>query len=444
VSRTPQRDGARAEPGPSRFPRLEADEKRLLWLLGGASFFNQYDQGLLSLLLVQIQADLAIPEAQLGFIGSAVRLGTLPAIAWMLLADRIGRRRVLLVTICGYTLFTAATAFAPSHHSLVAFQCLARMFMAAEFMLALVVVVEEFRPSHRGFGIGVLGTLAALGRGLGMILFGFVDVMPLGWRGLYLVGIVPLLLIAMFRRRLPETERFKRLHEMRRDPGSPAAWLRPLRELVQHAPGRVLAVVTVGFLWSFSNGPVDFFLPKYLQDSFGWTPARFAQVAILGGALGLSGQLLAGWASDRVGRKPVLLLFLVLEPVAAIALYAGLGHIVFPLYVTWVFASVANDVVGRTYQGELFPTSHRATASGVVAIVATLGAVLGLACEGLLFGALGSHWTPVRLIATAGILMPLVVWIAYPETSRRGLEEISPEVAEPNAREAALQDAARP
>jgi putative MFS transporter len=437
VSRTPQRDGART----GRPPRLVASEKRLLWLLGGASFFNQYDQGLLSLLLVQIQADLAIPEAQLGFIGSAVRLGTLPAVAWMLLADRIGRRRVLLVTICGYTLFTVASALAPNHQSLVAFQCLARMFMAAEFMLAIVVVVEEFPPERRGFGIGVLGTLAALGRGLGMILFGFVDVMPLGWRGLYLVGVVPLLLIAVFRRRLPETGRFLQLREARRGPGSPTSWLLPLSELVQHAPGRVLAVVTVAFLWSFSNGPVDFFLPKYLQESLGWTPARFAQVAILGGALGLSGQILAGWASDRFGRKPALLLFLVLEPLAAIALYAGVGRIVFPLYVAWVFASVANDVVGRTYQGELFPTSHRATASGVVSLVATAGAVLGLAGEGLLFGVLGSHWTPVRLIAAAGILMPLVVLIAYPETSRRRLEEIS---SEPEAGDPALGDAARP
>ena len=105
------------------------------------------------------------------------------------------------------------------------------------------------------------------------------------------------------------------------------------------------------------------------------------------------------------------------------------------IYIFWMFASVANDTIGRTFANELFPTSHRATAAGACAITAALGAVLGLACESLLFGVFGAHWTPIRLIAGAGLLMPLIVLLVYPETSGRTLEEIAPE---PNVQKKAV------
>jgi MFS family permease len=405
---------------------INAYERRLLLLLGAASFFGRYDETLLGLLLVQIQADLAIPEAQLGLLGSIVRLGALPAFAALLLADRVGRRRVLLATIAGYTVCTAATALARSFEALVVFQFLARGFLTAELLLAMVVVVEEFRPENRGVGVGLLGTLALLGNGLAMILFGAVEVLPFGWRGLYAVGLIPLLAIGLLRRSLAETRRFEAVQNAR---GGQAvsSWIEPLRILARRHPGRLAAVCLFGLLWSFSNAPVDFFLAKHFQDVHGWAPARFATVAVLGGALGLTGQVIAGRISDRSGRRPALLFFTTMEPLLGIVLYLLLGPVVMGVYVTWVFASVANDVVGRAAGQEMFPTRARATAAGAATLVMTLGGVLGLACESLLFAAVGSHATAIPIIAAVGFLMPLVVWLAYPETSGRTLEEISPD-----------------
>lgn len=409
---------------------IDRRERSLLLLLGAAAFFSMYDQELLSLLLVQIQADLAIPESRLGLLGSAVRLGSLPAFGVLLLADRLGRRRLLLVTIAGYTFFTAATALAPGFAALIVFQLLARMFVTAEWLLAVVVIIEEFRPSNRGLGIGLLGTLAALGYGLAMILFGLIEHVPFGWRGLYALGVLPLLVIAFFRRRLPETQRFEQSRDVGGASGAgpaPAGWLDPLRGLVARAPGRLAAVVAVQFFWSFSNAPVDFFLPKFFQEAHGWTPAHFATVAVLGGALGLCGQPLGGWLSDRRGRRPALVVFSLLEPLAAVALYSVLGPAAMGLYVGWVFCSVGNDVVGRTAAQEVFPTSARATAAGLGAAFGTLGGMLGLACEGALFAVFGNHWLPVRLLAVSGLLATAVVAWCYPETSGRSLEEIAPE-----------------
>ena len=402
-------------------------ERRLLLLLGVASLFGQYDTQLFSLLLVQIQEELAIPEAALGYLGSLTRMGALPAFAALILADRVGRRAVLLWTIAGYTLATAATALSPNYWWFIGCQFLATMFLTAEFLLALIVIVEEFRPSNRGWGVGVLGALAIAGRGIAVGLFAFVDDIPFGWRGLYGIGVVPLLLLTVLRRRLPETRRFTALPEDLPDEGFWIRSLRPVRELARAYPGRFVAVAMVGFLWSFSNTPVDFFLPKFTQEMYGWSPAQFARIVLLGGLLGFTGLLFGGWVSDRYGRKPTLTLFLVLEPLFAIVLYTIVGNVAAAIYIVWMFASVANDTIGRTFATELFPTSYRATAAGARSIAGALGAVLGLACEGLLYGIFGSHWTPVRIAAAAGFLMPLIVLLVYPETSGRTLEEIAPE-----------------
>ena len=74
-------------------PPLTRHQWRIMGLLGVACIFDQYDLHLFSLALVQIQADLAIPESQLGNLGAIVRLGALPAFFFGLIADRVGRRR---------------------------------------------------------------------------------------------------------------------------------------------------------------------------------------------------------------------------------------------------------------------------------------------------------------------------------------------------------------
>jgi MFS family permease len=399
---------------------LDRREWKLLALLGTAGFFRRYDQSLLALLLVQIQAELGLPEGAVGGIGSFVRLGALPALGFLFAADRIGRRRLLLGSIVGYTALTAATALAPNAVSFVVCQFLAQIFLTVEFGLALVVAVEELRPGNRGFGVGVLGTLSLLGTGAAMIGFGFVESLPFGWRTLYAAGVIPLVLVAFLRRGLPETGRFRALSREARATS-------PLRTLWRRHRRRLVAAAAVAFLWQFSNASVDFFLPKFAQEVHGWTPAHYATVAVLGGALGLSGQLLAGWLSDRRGRRGSALVFLTLEPLLAVALYSVGPAVFVPAYIGWVFASVANDVLGRTYQGELFPTSARATALGGMTIFATAGGVAGLAAEAALFAVFGAHWTPVRIVAATGLAIPLIVAAAYPETSGRSLEEIAPD-----------------
>jgi MFS family permease len=186
----------RLAPFLGRPPALTRRQWRVLGLVAMASFFEMYDLYLLALTLKQIQADLAIPEASLGVLGSLVRFGALPAGVVALVADRVGRRKVLLGTILAYTLFTGATACAPMAQVFVLLQFCARTFAVAETLLAVVVIAEEFDPDVRGWGIGAMGAIQACGAGFAALLFMGVESLPWGWRSLYLVGLGPLLLLA--------------------------------------------------------------------------------------------------------------------------------------------------------------------------------------------------------------------------------------------------------
>ena len=410
-----------------RPPELTRRQWQVLGLVAAVSFFEQYDLYLFTLALKQIQTGLAIEEAELGLLGSIVRFGALPAFFVTLVADRIGRRRVLLFTILAYTLFTGLTAFASDARLFVVCQFLARTFAVAEALLAVVVIAEEFNPAVRGWGIGAFAAIESCGAGLAALLFALVGHLEHGWRGLYLVGLVPLLLVAQWRRTLPETERFTEYQQQRANDGPTAHALMPLFSLLRMYPGRMAALSAVVFVLAVTEAAAGFFGPKYLQDVHGWTPSGVGFLTVFGGAFAIVGNTFAGWLSDRIGRKYVTVGFLFGEVIFTLAYYHSSATFVVPLWILMIFMLLGGNVSLAAYGAELFPTSYRSTAAGARVVVATIGGSLGLALESVLYGILGSHWEAISLLAALAVLGPLLVMVTFPETSGRTLEEIAPE-----------------
>ena len=96
-----------------RTPPFTKRQRRVFWIASTAGFFDQYDRALLSLALKQIQTGLKIAESQLGAVLSIIRLGYLLSLLMTPFADVFGRRRLLLYTVFGYTIFTGLIAIAP-------------------------------------------------------------------------------------------------------------------------------------------------------------------------------------------------------------------------------------------------------------------------------------------------------------------------------------------
>jgi len=413
-----------------RAPALTRRQWRVLGLVSIVSLFEQYDVYLFALNLKRIQTDLALIESSLGFLGGVVRAGALLAFPVALMADRLGRRRVLLFTIFAYTLCTGATALAPNAMTFVACQFLARVFAAAETVIAVVVVAEEFDAAHRGWGVGALGALQACGAGVAALAFAFVDRVPFGWRALFLLGLAPLVLVAYLRRSLSETTRFL---ELRRadgpgvgTPARPAApALAPVVVLARSYPGRIVLLALSVIAFEVAAGPALFFAPKFLEDVHGFHPAQIAALNIVGGGLAIVGNPLAGRLSDRFGRRPVTAAFALGAGAAVAIFYLWRGHAVWPLWIAQVFAIMGASVTLATYGAELFPTSVRSTASGLREVCRHGAGVLGLALVSLLYGVAGSNWTAIAWVAGVSLLTPALVLKAFPETAGRPLEEIA-------------------
>lgn len=411
-------------------PELEAREWSLLGLLGLTLLINHYDFAVLSLALPQIQVGLSIPEQEIGRVVAAVRLGVLPALLLAFVADRAGRRRLLVLTILGFTLCTTLTAFAPNASAFVALQFAARMFIAAEEMLAIVVIAEEFSAQTRGFGLGILAAFGALGFGVAALVLALVNKLPFGWRALYVAGALPLLWLAWLRRRVPETRRFEAEREARPLESSVRQALRPLRELTSRYPGRMFALCAALMTSALATTTAATFVSKFLQQTHGYAPGQVTLLFVSAGFLVFVSTIAAGTLADRFGRRLMIAAALGLNALGIFGFYHGQGPWVVASWVLMTACSVGTDVLYGAIGSELFPTSYRSTASGLRSAASTVGGSLGLWLEAKLFPIAGSHAAAISWLLGLAWIGPLIVLAFLPETARRELEDIAPSMAD--------------
>jgi putative MFS transporter len=339
------------------------------------------------------------------------------------MADVFGRRRLLLYTIVGYTLFTGLSALAAHQQEFVGAQFLARGFAGAESSTALVILAEEVDAAVRGWAIGMLDALISTGYGLAAIVFAAIKIIPYGWRGLYALSLVPLVLLIPLRRTLPESRRFEYEAQIG------AARLHPLGSLallVRLSPRRLAAITSVAFLNSMGWAAASLFFPKFLQEVHGWSPAQVSGLVVFGGAIGICGSVVAGRLSDRFGRRVMGPLFMFVTPLFAILMYTVPGPAVIPAWVVRLFTQFAGLMVLHAYGTELFPTSHRSAATSALTVASYLGGAGGLSLESVLYRLTGSYSNAIRLLSLVSLLAAVIMFASFPETAGRELEETAP------------------
>lgn len=387
-------------------------QKRLLAFLSVATFFEGYELLALSQLLPRIRAEFGLDPWQGSVLIAFVNLGALCAWAVVRAADRLGRRRVLGITILGYTATSLFTALAPSLELFALSQLMARIFLNGEWALAMIVAAEEYPAQRRGFVIGMVHTAATLGAITCAAVVPLLLETPLGWRGVFVIGIVPLLLLAYARRDLRETARFEKVARQSGPTGSILSG--PYRN-------RVLELSLVWGLTYACLQPAMFFWKEFAVHERGWSDGKVGATVALASVIALPFALKVGPLIDRFGRRLGAML------AYSCIIFGVLGKYTLhdPRALTLCMAlsligSTAAIPVLSAYTTERFPTELRAEA---FAWSNTLLGRIAFVLAPLAVGWNAQHWgwAPAVLTTALGPLLALVlIQRRLPET--RGLE----------------------
>jgi MFS family permease len=382
--------------------------------LATVGFFEVYDVALLTLAAPVIAKGLGVAVASFGIGVAVIRLATLGSLPFLRLADRVGRRAMLLASLVLFTLATGMTALAWGLLAFVVLQMAARVFLSTEQALANLVVAEELRPDRRGTGLSALGIISGLGYGAVAGLLLLVPLTPLDWRLFYLVAMAPLLVALYLRRRLPETRAFEVARAQ--DRVQTTIWPRVERRYRRRL-GQVIALVAAFGLVQTSG---FFYASELAQTDYGWS-GIFTALILVSAVFGVLGFWLGGRLSDLVGRRPMIALAIVLGAAGTVLVFTQVPALFAPGFFLLAVAGSCFLAASVAYMAELFPTEVRASLTAFVLVCQVAAGSLGL----VVLGGLASVVSPYLLMLVLGgcLVAALLALRGLPETSRRDLVE---------------------
>lgn len=375
--------------------------------------------------------------AQAGLAGSTlgaglavIRLASLASLPLAELADRRGRRGVLLGVASAGLALTAMAALAPTFWTLVAVLALGRPLLSATNAISGVFAAEETGSQGRARALGLVTAAYGLGAGLTALLRALSG--GLSFRWVFALAAVPLLAMPLLARRLHETDRYAALRERveRVERVERGAGRYRLGKVPAPLRPRLLLLAVLGVALAFASGPVNGLLFLYAERIVGLAPSATAVVVLAAGPVGLAGLLTGRWAADRFGRRVTAATAQVAVGLAGIATYRGGATTAIAGYLVSICASGAFGPAAAALAAELFPTSARATAAGWLTVSGVLGAVAGLLAFGVLADAQGFAVAAWAVGAPVALLSPL--YFRLPETRGLELEQSAPEAWRPS------------
>src|SRR6478672_7348375 len=220
------------------------------------------------------------------------------AFAFGWLAERFGRRPVLMADIILFSLFELASGFAPTLTSLLVLRFLFGIAMGGEWGLGASLVMESIPPKMRGPVSGLLQSGYPTGYFVASLVY-FLLFDHIGWRGMFMVGVAPAFLVLLIRMHVKESPVF----EARR--GKPK--VNPIAELFRHWKIALYLVVLMTAFNFFSHGTQDLY-PTFLQKQHHFDTHMTGFLAIVMNLGAIVGGLSFGIWSERIGRKKAIII----------------------------------------------------------------------------------------------------------------------------------------
>jgi SHS family lactate transporter-like MFS transporter len=326
-------------------------------------------------------------------------------------ADRWGRRPTLMVDILLYSILEFASGFAPSLTVLIILRALYGVAMGGEWGVGASLTMETIPPHARGFVSGLLQSGYPAGYFIASVVYG--SLFPfIGWRGMFMVGVIPALLVLYIRRTVPESPSWSRQAAIERG-GT-------LTVLKSHWRLGIYAVVLMTAFNFFSHGTQDLY-PTFLQVQHKLSPHAVGIIAVIYNIGAICGGILFGTLSERFGRRRCMIVAALLSlPViplwafsdSAVLLAIGAFLMQFTVQGAWGVVPV--------HLNELSPDTARGTFPGFVYQLGNLLASVNATLQAAIAEHFGGNYG-LALAVVAGSVAVVIAVLAGVGSEARGV-----------------------
>ncbi|MDP9264264.1 MAG: MFS transporter [Acidobacteriota bacterium] len=359
-------------PLPTGFSSVTRDQWRTLGAAALGWMLDAFDVMLYALVLTHIMRDLGMTKAMGGLLATLTLLASgFGGMLFGSIADRVGRKRALMLSILTYSVCSFASGFATSVAMLAVFRFVLGLGMGGEWNTGATLVAETWPTQLRAKAISLVQSSWALGyAAAALVAWGVLRLYPANWRAVFFVGVLPALVTLWIRKDVPESEMWKqqRLPQLDAEQPPPVGFSELFAKKYR---GKTAALFFLNFFGMFGWWGLFTWVPSFLSSPIadggrGFDPKQMTIMLVVLNLVGmLPGYASFGWVADRLGRRKSFILYTVMAALL-VPIYARLQDpttllllgIPVAFFGTGFFSG--SGIVGS----ELFPTSVRARALG--------------------------------------------------------------------------------
>ncbi|WP_342490262.1 MFS transporter [Bacillus sp. FSL R5-0443] len=380
--------------------------RKLLAIAGMGWLFDAMDVGILSFIIAALHTDWNLTPDQMKWIGSVNSIGMAAgAFVFGMLADRIGRKKVFMITLLFFSVGSGISAFATGLTVFLILRFLIGMGLGGELPVASTLVSEASAPEKRGRIIVLLESFWAAGWLLAAVISYFV-IPSFGWQAALLLTALAAFYALYLRTGLPDSPKYESLSAKKKSvwENVKGVWAR------QYIRPTVMLSI-VWFCVVFSYYGMFLWLPSVMLIK-GFSMIQSFEYVLLMTLAQLPGYFSAAWLIEKAGRKRILVIYLI--GTAGSAYFFGTADSLGLLLTAGMLLSFFNLGawgVLYAYTPEQYPTAIRATGSGTTAAFGRIGGIFGpllvgtLAARHISFSVIFSIFCIAILLAVACILI---------------------------------------